>query len=293
MAKKALGRGLRALIPDTPQLGAGFAQARVDQLRPNPDQPRRRFDEGELAALAASIREHGVLQPLLVSEDGPGRYRILAGERRWRAARQAGLERVPVVIRERVDALEALELALVENLQRRDLTPLEEARAYESLRTARGLSQAAIAERVGFDRSTVANALRLLKLPLEVQELVEDGRLSAGHARALLTFTEAADRVSWAQRAVADGLSVRELEAAAATCRASAAPTPTRPRRRASGDDDPNLREAAERLTRALGVPVTIQRHGRRSRIVIRCDNEGELIRVYELMMGGDDGAVK
>ncbi len=215
--KRALGRGLKALMPDAPQARAGFIEADIEQLQANPNQPRIRFDDEALAALAASIREHGVLQPLLVSEEGVGRYRILAGERRWRAARRAGLSRVPVVIRERVDEAEAFELALIENLQRRDLTPMEEARAYENLRTVRGLSQAAIAERVGFDRSTVANALRLLKLPTEIQALVEDGRLSAGHARALLSFrTDAQMRRVGGERRSQRGCRVRHLERAAA-----------------------------------------------------------------------------
>ena len=187
-AKQALGRGLKALIPETPRARAGFAEIPVDRLQPNPQQPRHRFDDKALAELAESIRKHGVLQPILVSEDRPGHYLLITGERRWRAARVAGLATIPAVIREQLEGSEQLELALVENLQRRDLTPLEEARAFEHLRTSLGLSQQEIADRVGMDRSTVANSLRLLKLPTEFQELVERGDLTAGQGRAFLAF---------------------------------------------------------------------------------------------------------
>ncbi len=294
MAKKVLGRGLKALIPDTPRVRAGFVEAEIDQLQANPNQPRCRFDDDALATLATSIRDHGVLQPLLVSEVGPGRYQILAGERRWRAARKAGLRRVPVVIRERVDEVEALELALVENLQRRDLTPMEEARAYENLRTERGLSQAAIAERVGFDRSTVANALRLLKLPREVQELVEEGQISAGHARAILSFQTAEDRVAWATKAAREGLSVRHLEQCAATERAAEGSVPQRGRKTPpKRQTDPNLRAAEDRLSRALGASVEIRGRGKTNRITIKCLGEKELIRIFDLIVGGSHGARK
>ncbi len=225
-AKQALGRGLKALIPDTPRARTGMAEIPVDRLQPNPHQPRQIFDEAAIEDLTASIRRHGVLQPLLVSEDGPDRYLIITGERRWRAARRAGLRAVPAVIRERLETADQLELALVENLQRRDLTPLEEARAFDSMRSSLGLTQAEIAERVAMDRSTVANSLRLLKLAPEIQTLVEEGRLTAGHARTLLAFTDETVRMGWAKRAVDEGLSVRELERAAAEER-DAAPART------------------------------------------------------------------
>lgn len=291
--KRALGRGLKALMPDAPQARAGFVEADIDQLQANPNQPRCQFDDDALAALAASIREHGVLQPLLVSEEGVGRYRILAGERRWRAARRAGLSRVPVVIRERVDEAEAFELALVENLQRRDLTPMEEARAYENLRTERGLSQAAIAERVGFDRSTVANALRLLKLPTEIQAFVEDGRLSAGHARTLLSFGTDTQMRAWAEKAVAEGLSVRHLELEAAAERGSADAAAGKRRRGKLQTQDPNLRAAEEKLARAIGAPVEIKSRGKTNNIVIKCKNKKDLMRIYDLVVGGFYGARK
>ncbi len=282
-AKQALGRGLKALIPDAPKARSGLATIPVDRIRPNPNQPRHRFDDAALDELAASMRSHGVLQPLLVTEDPGGGYVLIAGERRWRAARRAGLGHVPAVIRERTDEGLELELALVENLQRRDLTPLEEARAYEQLRADRGLSQAEIADRVGLDRSTVANALRLLKLPDDVQGLVEDGSLSAGHARALLAFPDDATRSAWAHRAVETGLSVRDVERAAA----DAGGTTGRARRRhpSRPPRDPNLVEAQERLALRLGARVEIRGRARGGDIVIRCATGEELMRVFDRLM--------
>jgi ParB family chromosome partitioning protein len=286
-AKQALGRGLKALIPSTPRARNGLAEIPVDCLHPNPQQPRHHFDDAALAELASSIRRHGVLQPLLVSEDGPNLYLLITGERRWRAARIAGLRTVPAVIRERVEDAQQLELALVENLQRRDLTPLEEARAFDHLRTSLGLSQQEIADRVGMDRSTVANSLRLLKLPVDVQELVEHGDLSAGHGRTLLAFASDEERSLWAARAVATGLSVRDLERAAATTReeASAGRGQSRGRRRVS---DPNLRAAEEKLAMRLGAPVEIRSRRRGGSIVISCPDQDELMRVFDLLMGGE-----
>ncbi len=282
-AKQALGRGLKALIPDTTQAREGMAEISIDRLRPNPHQPRHRFDEEGLAELAASIERHGVLQPLLVSEDGPDRYVLVTGERRWRAARMAGLKTVPAVIRERLVAADQLELALVENLQRRDLTPMEEARAFEHLRTSLGLSQAEIATRVGMDRSTVANSLRLLKLQNEIQELVELGDLSAGHGRALLAFADEALRLSWARRAVEEALSVRDVERAAKEARAEAAPV----RRKTPPTPDPNMLAAAEKLSLKLGAPVEILNRGRGGRVVISAVDQEELMRIFDLLMGG------
>jgi len=256
----------------------------LNQLEANPSQPRHRFATADLEELAASIRQHGVLQPLLVSEVEPGRYRLVAGERRWRAARTAGLTTVPVVIRERLDGDRLLELALVENLQRRDLTPLEEARAFEQLRIGLGLSQAEIAERVGIDRSTVANALRLLRLPTEIQEMVESGRLAAGHARALLAFADDAQRLAWARRAAETGLSVRELEKAATEAR----PAGETRRSRKPRTTDPNLKAAEEKLSLHLGARVEIRSKRRGGSIVISCPDQNELMRVFDLLMGGE-----
>ncbi|MCU0232594.1 MAG: ParB/RepB/Spo0J family partition protein [Thermoanaerobaculales bacterium] len=284
-AKQALGRGLKALIPDTPRARTGLAEIPVDHLVPNPEQPRHRFDEQALAELAGSIARHGVLQPLVVSEDGPERYLVITGERRWRAAQRAGLRTVPAVIRERLDSAGQLELALVENLQRRDLTPLEEARAFEQLRLSLGLTQAEIAERVAMDRSTVANALRLLKLPPAVQAAVDGGELSAGHARTLLALEDDAERCAWAERVIATGLSVRELERAVAAAREAAAEQGTRPAARPPRD--PNLVAAEQRLALRIGAPVEIRSRRRGGVIVISCADQDELMRVFDLLMGG------
>ncbi len=286
MARQALGRGLKALLPETPQAQAGFALIDIDRLIANPRQPRTMFESEGIKALAASILEHGVLQPLLVSEDGPGRYMILAGERRWRAAKKAGLERLPVVIREKVDGQLELELALVENLQRRDLTPLEEARAYEQLRTNRGLSQAQIAERVGIDRSTVANSLRLLKLPKTIQRQIEEGRVSAGHGRALLAFPSGAEMETWAEQVIQEGLSVRAIERAAAAVRADT--TVSTPPKKPPAPKDPNILSAEEQLTLKFGSRVEIIKNKRGGKIVVSCSSHDELLHVFDLLIGDE-----
>lgn len=286
MAKKVLGRGLKALLPETPHAQAGFALIELDRLVANPRQPRTRFETEGLEALTASILEHGILQPLLVSEDGLGRFLILAGERRWRAAKQAGLERVPVVIREQVDGQLELELALVENLQRRDLTALEEARAFEQLRTDRGLSQAQIADRVGIDRSTVANSLRLLRLPERVQNLVEEGRLSAGHGRTLLAFASAEEMEQWADRVITEGISVRALEQAAAKAREEEGAVVRR--QKPAEPKDPNIINAEKRLALKIGSNVEIKKNKRGGKIVVSCSSHGELLRVFDLLIGDE-----
>jgi ParB family chromosome partitioning protein len=285
LAKQALGRGLKALIPDTPKARSGLAEIPIDLLRPNPEQPRRSFDADRIAELAESIRRHGVLQPLLVSEHADGGYLVVAGERRWRAARAAGLATVPAVIRERLGPRDELALALVENLQRRDLSPLEEARAFEHLRSEHGLSQLEIAEQIGRDRSTVANALRLLKLPEEIQELVESERLSAGHARALLGLADEAARLEWADRAVRDGMSVRELERVVATARDA---NEAGRRTRKPPAKDPNLIAAEEQLSLHLGARVEIRpRAAGGGTVLIRCDDHDDLLGLFDRLMGG------
>ena len=287
MAKQALGRGLKALIPDTPKARSGLAEIPLDRLCPNPEQPRKYFDDGGLAELADSIRRHGVLQPLLVSEDGAGGYLVIAGERRWRAAREAGLKTVPAVIRERLGARDELALALVENLQRRDLSALEEARAFEHLRSEHGLSQVEIANQVGMDRSTVANALRLLRLPEKIQEMVESGLLSAGHGRALLALSDDQNQLEWAERAAAEGLSVRDLERVAAQGKETT--TGRRATKKGRAAKDPNLVAAEEKLSLRLGTPVEIRpRRNSGGAIVITCIESDELMRVFDLLMGGE-----
>jgi len=217
--RPALGRGMAALLSNAaspPTAGStapgrALLQLAIEAVERNPDQPRKRFDEAKLEELAASIREHGVVEPILVRREG-GKYRIVAGERRWRAAQRAGLREVPAILREASDR-EAFELALVENLQRTDLNAIEEAEAFEVMATDYGLTQEQIAARVGKERSTVANALRLLKLPQEVRDAVRGGQLDMGHARALLGIDGAEAVRRLAQRAIREQLSVRALEA--------------------------------------------------------------------------------
>jgi len=271
--RRGLGRGLDALLGGEEPVRA----LPVDGLRPSRVQPRASFDEEGLAELAASIRAQGVVQPIVVTPDGAGGYTIVAGERRWRAARQAGLETVPVVVREVASEQELLELALIENLQRTDLNPLEEAEAYRALQDRFGLSHEEIAVRVGKSRPAVSNTLRLLKLPPEVQELLRAGQLTAGQARPLLALESAEEQVELARRAVAQGLSARELEA-----RAGVEP---RPRARAAPPVEPNAAAAAERLTQRLQTRVDIVRRRRGGEVRIHFHSEEELIRLYELLM--------
>jgi ParB family chromosome partitioning protein len=225
MAEKrrpALGRGMAALLSNAPPPpssvpsvviagGRSLLSLPLEAIERNPEQPRKRFDEAKLEELAGSIREHGVVEPILVRKDG-GRYRILAGERRWRAAQRAGLREIPAIVREATER-EAFELALVENLQRADLNAIEEAEAYDVLVSDHGLTQEAVAQRVGKERSTVANALRLLRLPEDVRDAVREGQLDMGHARALLALDGAEAIRKAAQTAIREGLSVRATEA--------------------------------------------------------------------------------
>jgi ParB family chromosome partitioning protein len=269
--RSALGKGISALIPEAPPLRAGAAaELPVAEIQPNPLQPRRQFSAESLEELAGSLRQHGLLQPVVVTRAPGGGYHLIAGERRWRAARLAGLARIPAVLRETVGDVDQLALALIENLQREDLTPIEEARAYHHLRSELGLSQEEIAKRVGKDRSTVANALRLLQLPLEVQGMVDTGALSAGHARSLVGVGDGGRQTTLAARCVREGWSVRDLE------------RHLQPRvRRARPRVDPETQEAVDRLSLALGVRVEIRRARRGGEIRLRFANEDELIRLF------------
>lgn len=212
--KRGLGKGLDAIFAENAgESGEGAVTIRISEIEPNRDQPRKEFDSGALSELAESIAQHGVLQPLLLRPMLSGGYRIVAGERRWRAARMAGLSEVPAVVREMTDGEEML-FALIENLQREDLNPLEEAKGYQQLIDAQGFTQEEAATAVGKSRPAVANALRLLNLPEEIQQMVEKGEISAGHARTLLSFKNPEDMRAAAEKAKA-GASVRELEALA------------------------------------------------------------------------------
>jgi ParB family chromosome partitioning protein len=277
--RKALGRGLSALIPeplgDERRPPAAAGEVALDALEPNPYQPRLSIDPARLAELTASIRASGVVQPILVRRVGE-RYQIIAGERRWRAAQAAGLPSVPVSVREVRDE-QLLELALVENVQRQELTPLEEAQAFQRLGAELGLSQEEIARRVGRDRTTIANTLRLLKLPRELRELLAQGRIDAGHARALLALEHAPDQLALGREAARRGLSVREVERRVALARS--------PKERAAARKEPNTAAAEERLRRALGTRVVIARRGKGGAIRVPFKSEAELQRLFELLL--------
>lgn len=276
--RPALGRGLRALIPDVPvpETAPVRAPAEVDLdlLEPNRDQPRRIMDDARLDELAQSIRGSGVIQPIVVRPRDGGTYEIVAGERRWRAAQRAGLLKVPVVVRDVPDA-KRLEMALVENVQREDLSPIEEARAYKRLADELRLTQEEISQAVGKDRATVANYQRLLALPPEVQSDVSSGALSMGHARALLGLPDAAAQRRAAHDVRVRGLSVRDTEL---LVKKRLAPAPSPP----LASSDPNTKAAAERLRIALGARVEIVRQREGGRIQIHFGSEAELQRLFE-----------
>ena len=280
--KTALGKGLSALIPSARAggLGPGLRTVGLDLLDANKRQPRHRFDDAGLEELSKSIRRTGILQPVLVTKEG-GRFRIVAGERRVRAARLAGLSEVPVIVREGVTDRDHLLLALVENVQRRDLTALEEAEAYRHLKDDFGLTQEDVAERVGKDRATVANALRLLKLAVPVREALENGEITAGHARALLALPSAADQEQLAREVVRRGLSVRATEARVLSLQAGTA------RKKKTRSVDADTRDAELRLARALGTRVEIRRKRRGGEVRISFFSEEELIGLFERLSGG------
>ena len=254
-----LGRGLGALLGEhLDDLSGAELEIELDDLSPNPYQPRTSLSQEALAELVASIREHGLLQPLIVrSRDA--RWEIVAGERRWRALKLLGSKTAPVIVRDLTDE-QMLLVALVENLQREELSALEEARSYQQLADEFGLTQQRIAERVGKDRSTVANALRLLTLPLAVQEMVHDSRLSAGHARAILGLRGDSAQLELAEEIVAKGFSVRQAERKVQRLR-EGPPTPDR-RKSAKPTEDPYVRRARQALERALGTEVAVKLKG-------------------------------
>jgi ParB family transcriptional regulator, chromosome partitioning protein len=289
--RPALGKGLSALIPDAPPASAGApTELDIDRLSPSDYQPRTHIDDARLEELANSIRANGVIQPIIVRRSGDT-YRIVAGERRWRAARRAGLARVPVVVRESGDGdapRNLLEIALIENIQREDLNPIEEALAYRRLVDEFGLTQDAVSTAVGKDRATVANTLRLLKLPAEIQNDVAAGALTMGHARALLALPGEAAQLPLARDIKTRGLSVRETESLVrqALGNAESPAKPTRART-ARGEPDVHTRDAEDRLKVRLGTRVRIVRKGKGGRIEIDFVSEEELIRVFELLMEG------
>ncbi len=272
--RSGLGRGLDALIPAGTSSGP-FATIPVDEIEPNPDQPRRMFDDEALAALAESIAEVGVLQPISVRPKDDGGYVIIAGERRWRAARRAGLSTIPAMIRQ-TDAEEALTQALVENIQREDLTPLEEAAAYRQLLEDFGMSHEELGARVGKSRPAITNTLRLLALPASIQGMLERGEITAGHARALLGIEDRAYAEHIARRAAEEGWSVRQVEDAA-RARKEASPRKARVREVRPVE----IVELEQRLTDQLGTRVKIAYRNNRGRLEISFGSLDELERLY------------
>jgi ParB family chromosome partitioning protein len=280
MAEKrpALGRGLSALIPDAPAAPERALEVDTDLLRPNKFQPRTIMDDARLEGLATSIRTNGIIQPLVVRRVADG-YEIIAGERRWRASQRAGLLKVPVVVRD-IPEDRLLGVALIENIQREDLNPIEEAHAYRRLADEFHMTQEQIAESVGKDRSSIANYLRLLKLPAEVRDQLASGSLSMGHARALAGITDEATLARLANEVLARQLSVRDTEA---LIRKTAAPQA----HKADPEKDVHTRAAEERLRFVTGARVRIVRKGSGGRIEIDFGSEAELQRIYELITGG------
>jgi ParB family chromosome partitioning protein len=285
--RPALGKGLSALIPDAPEPRMSPLEVDVDRLSPNDLQPRGQMDHTALQQLAQSISSSGIIQPIVVRKVGD-RFQIIAGERRWRAAKIAGLLRVPVVVREVRDGDERalLEMALIENIQREDLNPIEEALAYRRLADQFDMTQEAIAAAVGKDRTTVANVVRLLRLPDEVRNEVASGRLSMGHARALLGLSDETGQRQLARDVIARSLSVRETESlvkkGVAEGKSESKTLKTSPAQ------DVHTRAAEEKLRLVLGTRVRIVRQGERGRIEIDFGSEDELIRLFEQLAEAD-----
>ena len=283
MSKRGLGRGLSALIPSASQelhTSEEVRELAISMITPNPEQPRTDMTEEGVAELADSISKVGLLQPIIVRAQGEG-YQIIAGERRWRAARLAGLERVPVRVLS-TNATESLEIALIENLQRQDLNSIEEARGYRKLLTEYRMTQAELADKVSKSRSTITNALRLLDLPDDVQELVYEGKMTAGHARAVLSVPDEAIRMKLAQRIVEDGMSVREAENLArlyAAGQTERAPRPVTPK---------SFKLVARKLRRLLATNVRVKLTKDKGKIEIDFQTEEELERIFALLVDGE-----
>lgn len=279
-ARRGLGKGLEALIPMTEEPAGGLAQVPVATITPNPMQPRTTFDPDALAELAASVGEHGLIQPLIVTQQGPERYQLIAGERRWQAARMAGLASVPVIIKEATPQ-EALELALVENIQRADLNPLEEASAYRQLVDEFGLTQEQVAGRVGKSRVAVTNTMRLLRLPAEVRQALADGTIREGHARALLALPSEEEQVLALNTVVNRALSVRQTEELVRRLVAEPQPKESEP-------VSPETQALEEDFRGTLGTKVNLYRNRKgKGRLVVHFYSEEELQTIYDVIVGG------
>lgn len=291
MKRQALGKGLSSLIPE-PALAdteTGLLMLEVDRIRPSRYQPRSDFSD--LEGLVASIRENGIVQPVIVRQEANG-YHLVAGERRWRAAQMAGLTRIPAIVRKLADD-RLLEVALIENIQRKELNPVEEAGAYQVLIEELKISQTEISRRVGRDRSSISNSLRILKLPRQVQDRLKDGTVSFGHAKAIMAIPNAETQIKVAGEVAAGLLSVRETEERVAQILADEGPGRRRGRGRPAGRGtgrDPNVAAAEERLTRALATKVRVHQRRGRGRIEIHFYSDEELDRLYDFLLAAEKG---
>ena len=282
--KKGLGRGLDALLPEADELLPNVVQEiPVGDIDPNTEQPRRSFPEEAMTQLSASVKEQGILQPLLVVEQPGGRYRIVAGERRWRAARQAGLATVPCMVRD-MDMIRQMEVSLIENLQREDLNPMEEAAAIRALMQQCGYTQETVAARLSKSRPVIANLLRLLTLPKEVAQMVREGQLSAGHARVLAGLEREEDKIALARETLAKGYSVRQLEQLAALRREAESHGQAAHKVKNARPLPPELKELEGRVRETLGMRATLSGNARKGKIVLQYYSQEELERLYEVL---------
>lgn len=282
MSRKALGRGLDALFTQTSPLEHDLMDLDIDRIDPADVQPRGVFRDDKLEELASSIRHNGIIQPLVVRRTGD-RFQIVAGERRWRAAQKAGLHKVPCIVKE-VSQDNVLELSLVENIQREELNPIEEANAYKNLLEKRDLTQEEVAQRVGKERSSITNALRLLKLPLEVQKLVEEAKLSMGHARALLSVESAEGQIALAKEITTKALSVRETERLVKRAQGVSGSARTKPRV-SNNTEDANVLAAEAKLSKRLGAPVKIRLARTGGVVEIKFSSSEDLARLFDTLM--------
>lgn len=285
MSRKALGRGLNALFTQGSPLDHDLMDLDIDRIDPADVQPRSSFKEDKLEELASSIRHNGIIQPLVVRRNGE-RFQLIAGERRWRAAQKAGLQKVPCIVKEVLED-NVLELSLIENIQREELNPIEEANAYKSLLEKRDLTQEEVAQRVGKDRSSITNALRLLKLPLEVQKLVEEDKLSMGHARALLSVDAMDRQIAFAKEITTRALSVRETEQLVKRARATP-PSVAGTKSKANNNTEMAHVLAAEaKLSKRLGAPVKIKVAKTGGVVEIKFSSNDDLVRLFDALMQG------
>lgn len=278
-AQSSLGRGLAAVFARTKRrdpLATGVHEVPLEQIQPDPNNPRRHFDETALAELAESIRQHGVLQPLAVSRTEEGGYRIIAGERRWRASQRAGIATVPVVVKEDLNPEQLAELQLIENIQREDLNPLELADGYQKLIQEFSLTQEELARKVGKERSSIANALRLLTLPDVIREHLAQGRLSAGHAKALVGLPDASAQHSVGTRIVSENLTVRDTEDLVRSF--------GKKRRGKAKEQPPHLKELETNLFRLLGAPVVVKERAGRGSITVQFASKQSFQRIVEVL---------